>query len=220
MHPLSLHPGNIGEVEPHERRSRALARSSRPSVWANVAFCAALLGSAPSFAFEQSITPAPAPADGTAADSGSARHDLSEHTPISNSAEPKGNTSATPQSGDNPPAIVEHRPLEDAIKGIVTNQVITLVGQDFYNAFVSKWRDSPLSERYNISIYERPSARWGSLVWVEFQHRRLFEAFLPPTRNRIRPIAEHAAEESYHNVVQADLDRLLFRDPDLANDEM
>ena len=180
-----------------------------------------LVSGTPAYAFEQSITPAPAPADGTGAEStGPVRHDLSDNATISNSSLPKGGSSATPKPGDNPPAIVEQHSLEDAIHGIVINQVITLVGQDFYNAFLTAWRDTPLADRYNVSIYERPSARWGSLIWVEYQHRRLFEAFLPPTRNRIRPIAERAAEQAYHNVVQADLDRLLFKDPDLANDEM
>ena len=170
-------------------------------------------------AFSQSISPAPGPSDSAIKEAPTpSEHDVSGHAPISSSSLPRGEGSATPKPAL--PAIGEHRPLEESIHGIVTNQVITLVGQDFYNAFVSTWRDTPLSDRYNISIYERPSARWGSLIWVEFQHRRLFEAFLPPTRNRIKPIAEHAAEQTYQNIVQADLERLLFRDPDLAPDEM
>lgn len=216
MGQLSFQPGKIGEGMRQEHDSRfAFA-----SVLAAVALAASLV-TAPSLAFEQAISPAPAPAEtSTPEPLDSTRHDVSEHAPISNSSTPKGESSATPKASDNPPVVTEHRPLEESIHGIVTNQVITLVGQDFYNAFVSAWRGTPLSERYNISIYERPSARWGSLVWVEFQHRRLFEAFLPPTRNRIRPIAERAADQAYHNIVQADLDRLLFRDPDLAADEM
>lgn len=152
--------------------------------------------------------------------SGPSHHDVRANTPLSNSRVPSGSSSAVPKQGDNPPVISERRSLDDAVRGVVTNQVITLVGQDFYNAFVTTWRDAPLTERYNISIYERPSARWGSLVWVEFEHRRLFEAFLPPTRTSIRSIAERAANLAYQNLVQTDLERLLFKDQDLARDEM
>jgi curli production assembly/transport component CsgE len=31
-----------------------------------------------------------------------------------------------------------------------------------------------LSERYIVSIHERPSARYGSLIWVEYEQRRVF----------------------------------------------
>ena len=51
-------------------------------------------------------------------------------------------------------------------------------------------------------------------------HRRLFEAFLPPTRTDVRSIGARAANTTYDNLVQADLDRLLFKDQDLASDEM
>jgi curli production assembly/transport component CsgE len=173
-------------------------------------------------AFSQSITPAAPPlSDSTsnATVNGSAP-DFDAKNPLSASTTPQGKSGNTPMRGDNPPPIVDKRPLDDAVRGIVTNEVITLVGQDFYNSFVSAWRDVPLSDRYNVSIYERPSARWGSLVWVEFEHRRLFEAFLPPTRTGVRSVGERAAKTTYENLVQADLDRLLFKDQDLASDEM
>ncbi|WP_158940502.1 curli production assembly/transport protein CsgE [Burkholderia sp. S171] len=173
-------------------------------------------------AYGQSITPAASAlsnAVATKADNPSAR-DLDAKSPLSASSTPQGNGSNMPARGDNPPSLVDRRPLDDAVRGIVTNEVITLAGQDFYNSFVSAWRDVPLSERYNVSIYERPSARWGSLVWVEFEHRHLFQTFLPPTRTDVKPIAERAAKTTYDNLVQADLERLLFKDQDLASDEM
>lgn len=112
------------------------------------------------------------------------------------------------------------RTLADALGGIVTNQVMTLAGQDFYSYFAEAWRDLPLTDRYVIAVRERPSARWGSLIWVEFENRRVFEQFLPPKRASLKPIAERAAAVAYDNVVQADIARLLFRDADLAADEL
>ena len=110
--------------------------------------------------------------------------------------------------------------LSDALGGIVTSDTITLVGQDFYTVFSQAWSAIPLSERYIVSVHERPSARYGSLVWVEFRQRRVFQAFLPIARANVRPIAENAASIAFQNVVQADLTRLLFHEADMASDEL
>jgi curli production assembly/transport component CsgE len=110
--------------------------------------------------------------------------------------------------------------LSDALGGIVTSDTITLVGQDFYTVFSQAWGAIPLSERYIVSVHERPSARYGSLVWVEFRQRRVFQAFLPIARANVRPIAENAASSAFQNVVQADLTRLLFHEADMASDEL
>ncbi len=196
--------------------------SFRPISLVQCLSCCAILGFTFASAFGQSITPAAPPLSDNASKETanlSARN-FDAKNPLSTSTTPQGNSSNTPMDGDNPPPIVDRRPLDDAVRGIVTNEVITLVGQDFYNSFVTAWRDVPLSDRYNVSIYERPSARWGSLVWVEFEHRRLFQAFLPPTRTDVRSVGQRAAKTTYDNLVQADLDRLLFKDQDLASDEM
>ncbi|VXB03263.1 Curli assembly protein CsgE [Burkholderia sp. 8Y] len=116
--------------------------------------------------------------------------------------------------------VTGQKPLDDALGGVVTTDTVTLAGQDFYNWFAQAWSAIPLSERYIVSVHERPSARYGSLVWVEFGQRRVFQAFLPIARANVRPVAEGAAQVAFQNVMQADLTRLLFRDADMANDEL
>ena len=114
-----------------------------------------------------------------------------------------------------------NRPIhQDAYDGVVVNQTVTLVGHDFYRAFVAAWRDKPLSERYAVTVGERPSVKLGSQVWVEFNRRRVYQSFLPPARARVRGVGEQAAEIAYQNVVQSEAQRLLFRDPDLGADEI
>lgn len=114
-----------------------------------------------------------------------------------------------------------NRPIQsDPYDGVVVNETITLLGNDFYRSFVAAWRDKPLSDRYAITIRERPSVRWGTQVWVEFNRRRVYQSFLPPARARIPGIAEQAAAIAYQNVVQSETQRLLFRDPDLGPDEL
>jgi curli production assembly/transport component CsgE len=55
---------------------------------------------------------------------------------------------------------------------------------------------------------------------VEFGQRRVFQAFLPIARANVRPVAENAAQVAFQNVMQSDLARLLFRDADMATDEL
>ncbi|WP_086380506.1 CsgE family curli-type amyloid fiber assembly protein [Caballeronia sordidicola] len=112
------------------------------------------------------------------------------------------------------------QPLDDALGGVVTTDTVTLAGQDFYTWFAQAWSAIPLSERYIVSVHERPSARYGSLVWVEFGQRRVFQAFLPIARANVHPVAENAAQVAFQNVMQSDLARLLFRDADMATDEL
>lgn len=104
--------------------------------------------------------------------------------------------------------------------GLVANQTITVAGQDFYQYFVSAWRDQALSERYAISIHERPSARWGSRIWVEYAQRRVFQAFLPTARAAIKALSEQAVAVACQKAAAAEIERLLFRDADIGADEI
>ena len=114
----------------------------------------------------------------------------------------------------------QNGPLHALYAGVVLNQTVTKVGQDFYQFFVTAWRDKPLSERYVLSVHERPSARLGSQVWVEYANRRVFQTFLPPIRSRAQDAGLDAVEVAYQNIVNTDVVNLLFRDPDLGPDEL
>lgn len=111
------------------------------------------------------------------------------------------------------------RSVEQAYGGVVVSQTVTVTGQDFYQYFVARWRDQPSSERYTISVYERPSARLGNLVWVEYERMRLFQTILPVSRSQIRPVGEQAAEISWQRLIEFELERKLYNDADLAKDE-
>ena len=109
---------------------------------------------------------------------------------------------------------------EEVYGGMVVNQTITVIGRDFYDYFVAAWREFPLTERYVISIHEWPSARWGSRIRIDYAQRPVFQAFIQPVRARIKEISERAAEKTYSNTIDTEVQRLLFRDPDLGVDEM
>jgi curli production assembly/transport component CsgE len=119
------------------------------------------------------------------------------------------------------PEVPLDRPLSrDTEGGVVTNQTVTVAGQDFYQYFVTAWRDKESSDHYSLAIKERPSARFGSEVSIEFAQRRIYRTYLPPARASIKPISEEAAESAYRSVVEADLQNRLIQDPDLAPDEI
>lgn len=111
--------------------------------------------------------------------------------------------------------------IVDPYAGVVSNATITVVGQEFYREFVTVWREVSGTNRYSVAIFERPSARWGSLVWVEFANRSVFKAFLfPGRRGDIKTVADQAAHAVSQRVVDIEVQRLLFKDPDLGAEEL
>lgn len=104
--------------------------------------------------------------------------------------------------------------------GFVINQTVTVAGHDFYQHFALGWRERELGERFMVSVHEQPSARWGSRVWIEYAQRRVFQASLPPSRAAIRSISSQAVKITEQRIADTEAERLLFRDPDLATDEL
>lgn len=111
------------------------------------------------------------------------------------------------------------RSLEPDGWGIVTSQAITVSGQEFCRYFLAEWLDMPGSDRYTIAIRERPSPRWGTQVWVEYGPRRVLQVQLPPARTALKALGESAAESAYQAVLDAERQRTLILDADLAPDE-
>jgi curli production assembly/transport component CsgE len=134
-------------------------------------------------------------------------------------------TSAAPgggvESGTLPEPSLEPRQTQDLILGVVTDQTITGIGRDFYQGFLATWRDYGAEvEQFNLAIYERPSARWGSLVWIEKDRVRLFQMFIQPGRGNYTKLGEQAAQQVYRRVGQVEIEKLLFKDPDLGDEEL
>jgi curli production assembly/transport component CsgE len=112
------------------------------------------------------------------------------------------------------------RTLQEQFGGVVTDQTITSAGQDFFQYFSALWHDKPMSEQFAIAIRERLSARQGNRIQIEFANRTVFEAVLPAARGNVRALSENAVDIAYEAVANNAAGRLLFRDPDLAGDEL
>lgn len=103
--------------------------------------------------------------------------------------------------------------------GLVTCQAVTVAGHEFCDRLGVEWRDKPGSERYTIAIRERPSARWGSQVWIDFAQRRVYQAQLPSARAGLKELGASAAESVYQAILEIERQRQFIRDADLAPDE-
>lgn len=81
------------------------------------------------------------------------------------------------------------------------NRTVTVQGHEFYRYFSMWWHHNPDASNYSISIHERPSARWGSEIWVDYHHTRIFHMFLPPTRSRTKEISREAAASASSKIM-------------------
>lgn len=118
------------------------------------------------------------------------------------------------------PGAIQVPNLDGLPGGVVLNRTMTIVGHDFYQYFSTAWRARDNSERYSIAIIERPTAIRGSEVWVEYRNRRIYRIFLSPRRSAIKKISQQAVGIVYENIVERDLQQLLYPDQDLAKEEL
>ena len=133
-----------------------------------------------------------------------------------------------PVKGELPPSKIEQAErhaggksvFDDPLGGIVVNRTVTVLGNDFYQYFSTYWREKDISSTFSISIHERPSARFGSEIWVQFRQKRMFHTFLPPARAATKEISAVAVDMVYRNIAESEVERILTRSPDLGPEEM
>ena len=114
---------------------------------------------------------------------------------------------------------LDERALQDLeqASGFMVDRTITQFGGEFMRVFSQTWRALPGTQEFDITIIERPTARYGSLVWIEHNNRPIARAFLYAGRaTAIRPIAVAAAEYVASKLADEALASQLFEDPDLA----
>jgi curli production assembly/transport component CsgE len=110
--------------------------------------------------------------------------------------------------------------LEDEISGFNIDQTITRTGHDFAR-YMSEYRNLHYPDSsYNLTVHERPSARWGNLIWVTYRQDILFRRFINPSTNNIKQVAEEAAIQIHELVQQEQVRRLLEDHYDMAKDEI
>lgn len=105
-------------------------------------------------------------------------------------------------------------------EGMVLGQTVTVAGQDFFQGFVAAWREKDISEGSLIVVRERPSARTGSVIWIEHRGGRLLQLSLPASRGQLRGMGEQAADAAWQRLTEEALEARLDANQDLARDEL
>jgi len=100
------------------------------------------------------------------------------------------------------------------------DHTITAIGHRFYQAFARAWLNETDLSRVNLSIYERPSARWGSLIWVAYRRHTVFRTFVSPGRHDLNRLAQQAVQIVAEQVRRRRLEKLLMSDPDLGRSDL
>jgi curli production assembly/transport component CsgE len=118
------------------------------------------------------------------------------------------------------PRAVKPVQLPEQYGGMVTGQLVTVAGNNFFQYFSAFWRDQPLADRYNLTIREKPSVLRGSIIKIDCLNKTVFEATLPNSRGDMKAFSLWAVGTTYQNISQADVQRLLYRDADLGPDEL
>ena len=116
-------------------------------------------------------------------------------------------------------ALGSARAAEDEIMGFIVDYTISHIGHDFYRSFSERLRDTSKLD-FNLVVRERPDARWGSLVTVEYQQRLVYRRFLPPNTVELKDEAYEAADSVRLEVVRRKLEALLQDTTDLEKDEL
>ncbi|KTT26990.1 curli production assembly protein CsgE [Pseudomonas oryzihabitans] len=107
----------------------------------------------------------------------------------------------------------------DIIQGLLVDNTISRFGHEFYRQFADRLTDTTELD-FNLVVRERPSARWGSLVWVEYEQRLLYRQFIPPGNSDLKEAAYAAADQVREGITRQRLENLLQDNFDMEKDEL
>ena len=108
---------------------------------------------------------------------------------------------------------------EAELQGFITNNTISRSGHEFYLRFCERLNDISGLD-FNLAIKERPSARWGVLVWVEHENQTLYRRFLQPNVADMKEPAYEAADFVVEEINRRKIEALFEDNIDMAKDEL
>lgn len=106
--------------------------------------------------------------------------------------------------------------VEVEIPGLLTDHTVSSVGHDFYRAFSDKWESSYTG---NLTINERPSARWGSWITITVNQDLVYQTFLFPIKRDFDNNVNIAIAQTQEALSRRQIDQVLLSTGDLAQDE-
>ena len=106
--------------------------------------------------------------------------------------------------------------VEVEVPGLLTDHTVSSIGHDFYRAFSDKWESEYTG---NLTINERPSARWGSWITITVNQDVIFQTFLFPTKRDFDQNVAFALAQTEEAINRLQLNKALLSTGDLAKDE-
>ena len=120
-----------------------------------------------------------------------------------------------------------HLPLEETSlhlereSGFLVDRTMTNFGATFVREFAHAWRSRRIDAPVDLTIIEKPSARWGSLIIIEHRNQPVARIFLQAGRSTtITPLAANAVNYLAKRLADNALIDKLFKNPDLALEEL
>ncbi|MFJ3486816.1 CsgE family curli-type amyloid fiber assembly protein [Pseudomonas sp. NPDC090202] len=118
------------------------------------------------------------------------------------------------------PALSTQRTLNRLeVGGLVVGQTVTQNGRAFYDSFAQAFSEKDEAGRFSVSVTERPTARLGSQVFINYGNRRMLQLNLPPNRSLIPALGADTAAQVFQAILDYQLAQF-FGDRDLARDEL
>ena len=105
--------------------------------------------------------------------------------------------------------------------GFLVDRTMTNFGATFVREFANAWRARHIDEPVDLTIIEKPSARWGSLIIIEHRNQPVARIFLQAGRSTtIAPLAANSVNYLAKRLADNALLDKLFKNPDLAPEEL
>ncbi|WP_420484991.1 curli production assembly/transport protein CsgE [Escherichia coli] len=98
----------------------------------------------------------------------------------------------------------------------LTDHTVSSIGHDFYRAFSDKWESDYTG---NLTINERPSARWGSWITITVNQDVIFQTFLFPLKRDFEKTVVFALIQTEEALNRRQINQALLSTGDLAHDE-
>ncbi|MHA3903954.1 CsgE family curli-type amyloid fiber assembly protein [Castellaniella sp. WN] len=114
----------------------------------------------------------------------------------------------------------EGRINSDPLKGLIINRTVTVMGWDFYSNFTQVWQALYPDSRDTMTVIERPTAQFGSEIWISYLDQTVFHTFLSPARSRAKDQSREVVQAVRENIDIINAQRQFIQNTDLGPEEM
>lgn len=109
---------------------------------------------------------------------------------------------------------------ELSLGGMVLDRTLSRFGKDFTFYYASYWREIPGTDGMTVVIHEQVFPQAGTLLWVEIDQQRIFQATFGRRQNDVKELAEQAILQSIQVIALKNTEELFNTAEDNSMDKM